>query len=63
VLTLTELGASFLSQHLQLRREAMARGTAGFTPAERAELIRLLQKFNQAITQTGDRHWQTLESR
>jgi DNA-binding MarR family transcriptional regulator len=62
VLTLTDAGIAFLSRNVRLRREAMARGTAGFTPNERDELIRLLQKFTEAISPAGDQNRQTLES-
>lgn len=49
VLSVAPAGIEFLSSHLESRRELVDRGTAHFSPAERDEFVRLLNKFTQAL--------------
>jgi DNA-binding MarR family transcriptional regulator len=45
VLSIAEPGRRFLADHLRSRRATLSEATAHFTPEERAELVRLLNKL------------------
>lgn len=49
MLAITEAGRSALAADLLARRDVMAEGTQDFNAEERAELIRLLNKFTAAL--------------
>ena len=51
LLTLTPAGRQHLEQRMRAHRESLRAATAGFDPAERAELVRLLHKLADALGQ------------
>lgn len=49
VLAVTDAGRAFLVEHLRSRRATLQAATADFTPHERADLVRLLNKLAAAL--------------
>lgn len=52
-LSLTAAGVTRLSERLAAHRAALRAATSNFTPGERTEFIRLLNKFAQDLVSTG----------
>lgn len=50
VLAITTAGRTYLVDHLRARRASLQQATADFTPDERAELVRLLNKLAAALS-------------